>query len=98
MLLSELIVTDGLFAYCAHTFSSRYTVDPAEEWVEVKKRKRLVFGILFITSIMSTYVVVNFARVMCFTSEGAQDWVITTCPLPPENVAELLRVWGGAVN
>jgi len=34
-------------------FNPSTQVDPVEEWVAFKKRKRLVFGISFITSMMS---------------------------------------------
>jgi hypothetical protein len=91
MLFGEVILTDGIVAYMAR-HSSRYHNDPALEWAEFKKRKRVAIAIAVIAMMLSTAYSTQFLQKLCYTATGDDAWNIATCPPPPQNITEMSRV------
>jgi hypothetical protein len=94
MLFGELVVTDGIVAYLAHNFE-RYKNDPAEDWAEMKKKKKLLAGCAVCIACASAVSASSITTSFCYTSwagEGVEDWVITSCPAFPKNITEMSRV------
>lgn len=91
MLFGELVLTDGIIAYMAR-HSARYRNDPALEWAEYKKRKRLMVGISAVVTVLTTAYTTIPIEGFCYTATGDDTWNFATCPAPPQNITELSRV------
>jgi hypothetical protein len=75
---------------------SRYKggLDPVQDWVDIKKKKGLLLGIISIISLSCMFLLQTISR-GCYTSwegEGIEDFVLTSCPAAPKNITEMSRV------
>ncbi|GMI24046.1 hypothetical protein TeGR_g12076 [Tetraparma gracilis] len=91
MLFGEVILTDGIVAYMAR-HSSRYNNDPALEWAEFKKRKRVAIAIAVIATMLSTAYSTTSLDPFCYTATSDDSWNFATCPPPPQNITEMSKV------
>ncbi|GMI55487.1 hypothetical protein TeGR_g625, partial [Tetraparma gracilis] len=99
MLFGELILTDAIIAYTARHWK-RYQNDPIKEWDALKKHKGLLRGFIATTACVGAASLLAFPNNFCYTSwrgEGEptgedREWVLTQCPVPPENATDLILV------
>ena len=95
MLFGELIVTDGAIAYVSHTFRDRYVLNLAASWEQIRsKQQRLLWVLVALTSMVATFVLIDFPQYLCFTSpiEDESTWALTSCPEIPRNISDVGRV------
>jgi hypothetical protein len=98
MLFGELVVTDAIIAYAARRWSSKN--DPIKHFFTLKKRKRLLWGIIATEACVLSASLLAFPNNFCYTSwRGGgeptgedREWVLTQCPLPPDTASDLFLV------
>ena len=95
MVIGELVVTDGIVAYVSNKFKTRFFVDLAAAWRDLRsKRKGLLWVIVALMSLSSSSTIANLPTNMCYTSpmEHEANWALTSCPMPKTNVTDMQRV------